>query len=169
MKQYLATGKIVGTHGIKGEMRVECWCDSPQFFCQLKKVYLHNGNRMLEVKSRVHKHIAIMKAKGIDSIEDAEKLRNQVLYMNRNDVILEEGTYFIQDIIGLCVYDADSNQLYGKVTDVMQTGANDVYQITNDDGKDYLIPVIDEVVMSVQPENGKILICPLKGIFDDED
>ncbi|MBQ7522277.1 MAG: 16S rRNA processing protein RimM [Clostridia bacterium] len=169
MKQYLETGKIVGTHGIKGEMRVECWCDSPQFFCQLKKVYLQNGSRMLEVKSRVHKHIAIMKAKGIDSIEDAEKLRNQVLYMNRNDVTLEEGTYFIQDIIGLRVYDVDSNQLYGKITDVIQTGANDVYQITNDDGKDYLIPVIDEVVISVEPDNEKILIRPLKGIFDDED
>ena len=168
VNQYLETGKIVGTHGIKGEMRVECWCDSPEFFCQLKKVYLQEGICCLKVKSRVHKHIAIMKAEGIDTIEEAEKLRNKVLYIDRNDVALEEGTYFIQDLIGLSVYDVDNGSLYGKVTDVMQTGANDVYQITDSNGREYLIPVIDEVVIAVDLDSEKILIRPLKGIFDDE-
>ncbi len=169
LKKYLETGKIVGTHGIKGELRVECWCDSPDFFCQLKKVYLQEGKQCLEVRSRVHKHIAIMKVKGIDTIEEAERLRNKVLYMDRNDVQLEEGAYFIQDLIGMAVYDVDNGTLYGKVTDVMQTGANDVYQITADDGKNYLIPVIDEVVITISVDEEKIFIRPLKGIFDDED
>ena len=142
---------------------------SPDFFCQLKKVYLQEGKQCLEVRSRVHKHIAIMKVKGIDTIEEAERLRNKVLYMDRNDVQLEEGAYFIQDLIGMAVYDVDNGTLYGKVTDVMQTGANDVYQITADDGKNYLIPVIDEVVITISVDEEKIFIRPLKGIFDDED
>ena len=169
LKKYLETGKIVGTHGIKGELRVECWCDSPDFLNKKKKVYLQEGKQCLEVRSRVHKHIAIMKVKGIDTIEEAERLRNKVLYMDRNDVQLEEGAYFIQDLIGMEVYDVDNGTLYGKVTDVMQTGANDVYQITADDGKNYLIPVIDEVVITISVDEEKIFIRPLKGIFDDED
>ena len=168
MKQYLETGKVVGTHGIKGEMRVECWCDSVEFFCQFKKIYLNEGERCIEVHSRPHKNIAIMKAKGIDTIEQAETLRNKVLYINRNDVELPEGEYFIQDLIGTEVYDIDNGRFYGKITDVMKTGANDVYQITASDGKDYLVPVIDDVVKEIDIYAGKIQIRPLKGIFDDE-
>ena len=169
MKQFLEAGKIVGTHGIRGEMRVEVWCDSPEFFCQLNTVYLNEGKTPIKVKSRPHKNIALVKAQGVESIDDAEKLRGKILYMNRNDVSLDDGEYFIQDLMGLEVYDVDSGVLYGKITDVFPTGANDVYQITDDNKKDYLIPVIDDVVISIEPENGKVLIKPLKGIFDDED
>ena len=109
-----------------------------------------------------------MKAKGIDTIEQAETLRNKVLYINRNDVELPEGEYFIQDLIGTEVYDIDNGRFYGKITDVMKTGANDVYQITASDGKDYLVPVIDDVVKEIDIYAGKIQIRPLKGIFDDE-
>lgn len=169
MKQFLEAGKIVGTHGIRGEMRVDVWCDSPEFFCQLKTVYLNEGKTPIKVKSRPHKNIALVKAQGVETIDDAEKLRGKILYMNRNDVSLEDGEFFIQDLIGLEVYDIDTNIMYGKITDVFPTGANDVYQITDDNKKDYLIPVIDDVVISIEPENGKVLIKPLKGIFDDED
>ena len=108
------------------------------------------------------------KIKGIDTIEDAERLRGKVVYIDRNDINLEEGVNFVQDLIGLEVRDADTNQVYGKITDVLRTGANDVYEIT-DKGNKYLAPVIDDVIVEINVDSGFVLIHPMKGIFDDED
>lgn len=169
MEQYLEIGKVVSTHGLRGELRVDPWCDSPQFLCQFKTLYLKKGETKLSVSSRPHKTIAIVKAKGIDTIEEAEKLRGKVLYINRSDARLAPGEYFIQDLMGLDVIDIDTSKNYGKITDVLKTGANDVYQVTDEKKKDYLIPVIDDVVKEIDINGGKVLIKPLKGIFDDED
>lgn len=169
MEQYLEIGKIVSTHGLRGELRVDPWCDSPQFLCQFKTLYLKKGETKLSVSSRPHKTIAIVKAKGIDTIEEAEKLRGRILYINRSDARLAPGEYFIQDLMGLDVIDIDTSKSYGKITDVLKTGANDVYQVTDEKKKDYLIPVIDDVVKEIDINGGKVLIKPLKGIFDDED
>lgn len=169
MEQYLEIGKVVSTHGLRGELRVDPWCDSPQFLCQFKTLYLKKGETKLSVSSRPHKTIAIVKAKGIDTIEEAEKLRGRVLYINRSDARLAPGEYFIQDLMGLDVIDIDTSKSYGKITDVLKTGANDVYQVTDEKKKNYLIPVIDDVVKEIDINGGKVLIKPLKGIFDDED
>lgn len=169
MEQYLEIGKVVSTHGLRGELRVDPWCDSPQFLCQFKTLYLKKGETKLSVSSRPHKTIAIVKAKGIDTIEEAEKLRGRILYINRSDAKLAPGEYFIQDLMGLDVIDIDTSKSYGKITDVLKTGANDVYQVTDEKKKDYLIPVIDDVVKKIDINGGKVLIKPLKGIFDDED
>lgn len=169
MEQYLEIGKVVSTHGLRGELRVDPWCDSPQFLCQFKTLYLKKGETKLSVSSRPHKTIAIVKAKGIDTIEEAEKLRGKVLYINRSDARLAPGEYFIQDLMGLDVIDIDTSKSYGKITDVLKTGANDVYQVTDEKKKEYLIPVIDDVVKEIDINGGKVLIKPLKGIFDDED
>ncbi len=168
-KQFLETGKIVGTHGIKGEVRIDPWCDSPEFLCCFRKLYLDaDGKTFAEVKSRPHKNITLAKIKGIDTIEDAEKLRGKIVYINRDDVELEEGVNFVQDLIGLEVRDADSKAVYGKLSDVIYTGANDVYEITDSEGKKYLAPVIDEVIIETNIDDGYVLIRPMKGIFDDE-
>lgn len=169
MEQYLEIGKVVSTHGLRGELRVDPWCDSPQFLCQFKTLYLKKGETKLSVSSRPHKTIAIVKAKGIDTIEEAEKLRGRVLYINRSDARLAPGEYFIQDLMGLDVIDIDTSKSYGKITDVLKTGANDVYQVTDEKKKEYLIPVIDDVVKEIDINGSKVLIKPLKGIFDDED
>ena len=169
MEQYLEIGKVVSTHGLRGELRVDPWCDSPQFLCQFKTLYLKKGETKLSVSSRPHKTIAIVKAKGIDTIEEAEKLRGRVLYINRSDARLAPGEYFIQDLMGLDVIDIDTSKSYGKITDVLKTGANDVYQVTDEKKKEYLIPVIDDGVKEIDINGGKVLIKPLKGIFDDED
>ena len=169
MEQYLEIGKVVSTHGLRGELRVDPWCDSLESVCQFKTLYLKKGETKLSVSSRPHKTIAIVKAKGIDTIEEAEKLRGKVLYINRSDAKLAPGEYFIQDLMGLDVINIDTNENYGKITDVLKTGANDVYQVTDKDKKDYLIPVIDDVVKEIDINGGKVLIKPLKGIFDHED
>ncbi len=168
-KQFLEVGQIVNTHGLKGEMRVDPWCDGPEFICMFKKLYLKNGDILTITKSRVQKNVAVIKVHGIDSIEQADKLRKTVLYIDRNDVELDDDVFFVQDILGCTVTDADTKKVYGTVTDIIKTGANDVYQITDENGKNFLIPVIDDVVISTDIEEGLIEIRPLKGIFDDED
>ena len=169
-KQFLDSGKIVGTHGIKGEVRIEPWCDSPEFLCAFKKLYLdEKGQTFIEVKSRPHKNITLAKIKGVDTIEAAEKFRGKVVYINREDITLDEGVNFVQDLIGIEVKDAENGTVYGKITDVLRTGANDVYEITDSNNKKYLVPVIDEVVEEINVDGGYVLIHPMKGIFDDED
>ncbi len=169
-KQFLDSGKIVGTHGIKGEVRIDPWCDSPEFLCAFKKLWLdENGTECIEVKSRPHKNIALAKIKGVDTIEAAEKYRGKVVYINRDDINLAEGVHFVQDLIGLEVKDAANGRVYGKISDVLRTGANDVYEIKDADGKTYLAPVIDDVVKEINVNDGYVLIVPMKGIFDDED
>lgn len=168
-KQYLESGKIVGTHGIKGEVRIEPWCDSPQFLASFKKLYLDDrGETSVEVKSRPHKNITLCKIKGVDNIDDAQRLRGKIVYIDRGDIRLGEGVNFVQDLIGLDVLDADTQKNYGKLTDVLRTGANDVYEITSGDGKKYLAPVIDEVIIEKNIDKGFVLIRPMKGLFDDE-
>jgi len=169
LKQYLEIGKIVGTHGVRGELRAECWCDSPQFFAGFKKLYFDEGKEKIDVVSRPHKNIALVKIKGVDTVEQADLLRGRVLYVNRKDIKLPKGTNFIQDIIGLEVVDVDTDEVYGKVTEVIKTGANDVYEVKAQNGKAYYVPVIKDVVIETSPKNGKVLIKPMKGIFDDED
>lgn len=169
-KQYLEIGKIVGTHGIRGEVRIDPWCDSPEFLCAFRTLYLDaQGTQAIAVSARPHKHIALVKIKGVDSIEDAERLRGRVVYMNRDDITLGEGVNFVQDLIGLDVRDADDGSSYGTLTDVLRTGANDVYEVTAPGGSKTLVPVIDEVVISRDVDGGCVLIRPMKGLFDDED
>ena len=168
-KQFLDSGKIVGTHGIKGEVRIEPWADSPEFLCAFKKLYLdERGETAIKVKSRPHKNITLCKIEGIDTIEAAERLRGKIVYIDRGDIKLDEGVHFVQDFIGLEVRDFETDEVYGTLTDVLRTGANDVYEITRD-GKKYLAPVIDEVVREINTEKGYVLITPMKGIFDDAD
>lgn len=169
-KRFLYSGKIVGTHGIKGELRIDPWCDSPEFLCCFKKLYLdEQGRESIKVKSRPHKNIVLCKVDGIDTIEQADKMRGKIIYIDREEIVLDEGVNFVQDLLGLEVKDADNATVYGKITDVLRTGANDVYEITDDNGKKYLAPVIDEVITETNVDDGYVLIRPMKGIFDDED
>ncbi|MEE1322143.1 MAG: ribosome maturation factor RimM [Acutalibacteraceae bacterium] len=169
IKEYLEIGKITGTHGIKGEMRVQPWCDAPDFMKKFKTLYLDKkGEKPLKVSCRPNGHMVIMKAQGIDTIEEASKYREKVLYMKRSEAKLPDGTYFIQELIDCKVIDADDESIiYGTLTDVSETGANDVWHITNEKGE-YLIPAIPPVVIDTDVVAGVIKIRPLKGIFDDE-
>ncbi len=169
IKEYLEIGKITGTHGIKGEMRVQPWCDTPDFMKKFKTLYLDKkGEKPLKVSCRPNGHMVIMKAQGIDTIEEASKYREKVLYMKRSEAKLPEGSYFIQELIDCKVIDADDESIvYGTLTDVSETGANDVWHITNEKGE-YLIPAIPPVVIDTDVAVGVIKIRPLKGIFDDE-
>lgn len=170
MKKFLEIGEIVGTHGVRGEVRVYPWADSPEFLLNFKILYFDEGRINIEINNaRVHKNIVIMKLEGIDTIEDAQKLRSKTLWMDRNDVTLPEDTFFIQDILGIDVVDADSGKRYGILSEVSATGANDVYHIKGDNGKETLIAAVPSVIIQTDIEDCVMKIRPLKGTFDNED
>ncbi|MBR6243800.1 MAG: 16S rRNA processing protein RimM [Ruminococcus sp.] len=165
-KEFLEAGKIVTTHGIRGEVKIMPYTDIPDILCEFDRLFIgKNKDEIFIERSRVFKNTVIAKIEGIDTPEQAEKLRNKMLYMHRDDLELDDDTYFIQDLIGLEVKDADSGELYGKIADVMQTGANDVYVI-KDGEKEYLVPAIADVVISTDIDNNIMTIRPLDGLFD---
>ena len=166
MKKYLEIGKIVSVFGLKGEVKVQPWCDSPDFLCEFDVLYYKSGTPVEVEKARVQKNIVVMKIKDCNTVEEAQKLRNRILYMDRDDVELEEGAFFVQDLIGLRVIDADTGEEYGELTEVSETGANDVYHIKRPDGSFAYIPAIPDVVKETDPEGGIMKITPLEGLFD---
>ena len=158
----------MGTHGLKGEVRIEPWCDSANFLCRFKRLYKADGTEMKVISAKVHKNIAIILFDGITSVEQADMMRSKIVYMNRDDAKLPKGTNFVQDLIGLKVIDFDNDKEYGVITDVIKTGANDVYQVEKD-GKEYFVPVIPDVVKEKNIDEGFVKIFAMKGIFEDED
>lgn len=167
MKQYLEIGKIVNVHGLRGDVKVVPWCDDPEFLCAFETLYLGKSYKPVEITAaRLQKNTVLLHLNGVENVEEAEKLRGQVLYMDRDEVELEEGVYFIQDLIGLEVLDADTRESYGRLTDVLQTGANDVYEVRGEDGKTVLIPAIPDVVLETDLDAGIMRIRPLEGLFD---
>lgn len=166
MKKMLESGKIVNIHGLKGEVKVMPWCDSPDFLCEFDVLYVGKEKKAYEIESaRVHKNMTLIKFKGINTPEAANEMRNRIVYIDREDIELEDGTYFVQDLIGLTVKDADSGEIYGEIKDVLQTGANDVYEIKNGD-KTYLVPAIEQVIIETDIDNAVMLIRPLEGLFE---
>ena len=167
LKQYLEAGQIVGTHGVQGEMRAQPWCDSATVFAVLKQVYLDEaGTRAVKIKSRVHGRVALVTMEGITSMESAQALRGQILYAARQDIPLESGAYFVCDLIGLTIRDADTGEAYGTLTQVSSAGgANDVYHMDKG-GREVLIPVIPPIVKRVDVDAGVVEIHVMEGLFE---
>lgn len=155
MADKMELGKIVNTFGLKGEVKVYPYVD---YISKVKNVYI-NGKLMKIEKARYQKNIAIVKIKGIDTIEQAEELKNLILEMERKDAPeLPKGTYYINDLIGFDVY-TDEGKLLGKLDDIFTTGANDVYQVG-----EILLPAIKDVIKQIDTENKKIVVHMLKGL-----
>lgn len=167
MKQYLEIGKIVNVHGLRGDVKVVPWCDDPAFLCAFETLYLDGGQKAVQITAaRLQKGNALLHFASVDTPEAAEALRGQILYMNREEVELDEGVYFVQDLLGLEVLDADTGESYGLLSDVLETGANDVYEITDRNGVTRLVPAIPDVITETNLEQGVMRIRPLEGLFD---
>ena len=173
LEKYIEAGKIVGTHGVKGEMRVEVYTDSPQFLKKCKELYKKDkfGNivPLGLISSRVHtsKNMLLITVKGITDPTMGDTMRGTLLYFDRESVRLPNKTYFIADILECEVYDGNTGTYYGKVKEVFETGANNVYRIVKDD-KDYLFPAVESMIKSTDIKNKRIEVTPIKGIFDEE-
>ena len=165
MKEILRVGKIVNTHGLKGEVKVIPLTDDPKRYNELEFVLIDGVKRNIE-GCKYQKDRVIVKVEGINSIEEAEKYKNKYMEIPREYAVpLEEDTYYIADIIGCSVYDTEGKNL-GEVYDVIQTKNNDVYWIRKP--KELLIPVLLDIVMDIDVENKKIVIKPV-GEWQDED
>ena len=168
-KPYLEAGQIVGTHGVRGEVRVQPWCDSPQQFATFKKLYWDNqGKQPVKLRARPHKNIALVTLEGVDTVEAAQVLRGKMLYVDRKDLKLPKGHYLVQDLIGITVVDADTGVTYGTLTDVSQTGANAVYHMQTERGE-VLIPAIPDVIIEVNTKKDILRLRPMKGLLDDDE
>lgn len=169
MEDLLQVGIITSTHGVRGEVKVYPTTDDPRRFRRLKEVVLDTGKEKmnLEIEGvKFFKQFVILKFKGLDNINDIEKYRQKSLYVTRkNAVRLQRDEYFIADLIGLKVQDEDGKEL-GMVKDVIETGANDVYEVEMADGKSLLLPAIKQCILNVDVENGTMQVHVLKGLLD---
>lgn len=165
----LEVGKIINTHGLRGEVKVAAWTDTPDVFETLETVYIKvkSEYKPLSLRSiKYQKNNLIVKFAELTDINEAEPLKNQVLYAGRSDLgELEEGVYYIADLIGIEVIDENGASL-GKIKDVMQTGANDIYVVERPSQKDLLIPVLPNVVLSVDINEKKAIVHLLEGLED---
>lgn len=169
MENYLQVGAITSTHGIRGEVKVFPTTDDPERFKKLKQVILDTGRerKELEIEGvKFFKQFVILKFKGIDNINDIEKYKGKNLFVSREHAVkLKKDEYFIADLIGMQVILEDGS-LFGKLTDVLQTGANDVYCVETDQHGEVLLPAIGECIKNVDVEKGEMTVHILQGLLD---
>ena len=168
MKKYLEIGKIVNTHGFRGDVKAQSWCDYPEVMTELKVIYRKVSGKFVGInvqKASVHKEMVLLKLEGIDDFDKANAFREEVIYADRDDIVREDGSFFIADLIGLEVIDVDTGKVYGKLKDVTQYGIHDIYTVKTEKGE-VLIPAVNEFVKKISLEEG-ILIKPIEGMFDE--
>ena len=169
MEDLLQVGIITSTHGVRGEVKVYPTTDDRRRFRRLKEVVVDTGREKLNLEIegfKFFKQFVILKFKGLDNINDIEKYRQKSLYVTRkNAVRLQRDEYFIADLIGLKVQDEDGTEL-GTVKDVIETGANDVYEVEMADGRSLLLPAIKQCILNVDVENGMMQVHVLEGLLD---
>lgn len=163
----LEVGKIVNTHGLRGEVKIVPWTDSPDVFEDISFVYAKRRNEEIKLTLsgiKYQKNNIIVKFKEINSIEEAETFKNSTLTADRKMLgELPEGVYYIADLIGCEVYEEDKEKI-GILSDVFNTGANDIYAVSREKKKDLLIPVTDDSIISVDILNKKIIVRLMEGL-----
>ena len=165
-KQFLEIGKIINTHGVRGEVKIDPWCDSPEVFCALSRVYLADKTEFAVEKSRIiNGNFILCSLSGIKTVEDAVKYKNKVLFVRREDLDVPEDAVLICDILGLPVIDKNTGKVYGTLTDVLQYTCQEVYEITDENGVKTLIPNVPAFIAERDTENG-IFITPIDGFFE---
>lgn len=169
MEDLLQAGVITTTHGIRGEVKVFPTTDDVHRFEDLDSVLLDTGREYIELEIenvKYFKQYAILKFKGINNINDIEKYKGRSLYVTRDQAIpLDEDEYYIADLIGLDVY-LENGEKFGILKDVMETGANDVYIVETEEGKEVLIPAIHECVLDIDVEENRMEIHLMDGLLD---
>lgn len=166
-RKFLECGRVINKRGINGELKLECYCDSPSSVKNAKVLYADNdGKTALNVISlKEYKGFIYLKLEGIDCAEKADELRGRVIYISREDVKIDDNRDFIADLIGLEVRDCDSGIIYGKICDVLNYGASDIYVIKNGNNE-YMLPAVDDIIVEKNLDS-HILVKPIHGIFDE--
>lgn len=167
MQKYLEIGKIINKRGIKGELKVDAYTNSLDDFSSIDEVFLApDGNNPLRIEScKPYNGFIYLKLSGVDTPEMADRLRNRILYVDRDCYDLNDDEIFIADIIGLTVFDAKNGKVYGKVVDVVNYGSHDTYVIKSDKSE-YMLPAVDEFIDNIDIEKG-VFVTPIPGLFDE--
>ena len=159
-KQYIEAGRIVNTHGVAGEVKIEVWLDSPQFLKSFKRCFIDRREVKL-LSARVHKGFLIVKLEGVDDVNAAMALKGRTVFIDRADARLPKGAFFLQDIIGASVVDESGSEI-GKLVDVMETPASNVYVVKGE--REHLIPAVPEFILSTDADNGIITVHLIEGM-----
>ena len=165
--RYIECGKIVNTHGCRGGLKAESWCNSEEDLAALKKLYIKNGEVYTEhkvTKASVLKQFVILEFADLNDMDAAMLLKNKILYAAKEDFQLEDGEFFLADMIGLDVIDVDTNLVYGKLCEIINRGASDIYVVKTEQGE-RMIPAVDEFIISIDIEKG-IFVRPIEGMLD---
>ena len=168
MKEYLECASVIRIHGLNGGLMVNHMCDSYEAFAKIKTLYLRSNGEYAPLKVKKispYKSGALILFSEITDADSATKLRSRILYAHRDDVPLDEGSFFIVDLLGLDVFDANSGVRYGKLKDVINSGAQDIYVVEGDNGVLSYVPAIKEFVKEISLEKG-ILITPIEGMIE---
>ena len=160
--RFLETGRIVNTHGIAGEVKIMPWADEPEFLLEFNTLYI-DGQPMEVAPARVHKNSVLVKIQGVNDINAAVKYRDKVVCIDRADVELEDGAFFLADLMGLEVRDANSGEVLGKIVDVLTPPASNVYVVRG--GKqEHMIPAVDEFVVETNVDEGYLRVRLIEGM-----
>ena len=160
-KEFIEAGRIVNTHGVAGEVKIEVWLDSPQFFKSFKKLYTKAGEELKVLSARTHKGFVIAKLDGIGDINEAMRLKGKDVSIRRSDAALPKGAFFLQDIIGAKVVDEDGNEI-GTLVEIMERPSSNIYVVKGE--TEHLIPAVPEFVMSTDIDSGLVTVRLIEGM-----
>ena len=170
---YIETGEIISLHGVRGEVKVFPWADYPEFLEEFDTFYIKKNKMHFQkfkaVNVRTNKNVVLIEFEGINNTELARNLIGKTLYIDRDEIELEEGTFFVSDLIGCKVINDDTDEVIGEISDVKNLGASDIYYITGKNGQEYMFPAVDEFLMGTDIDAKTVRIKVLEGMFDDED
>lgn len=159
-QQYIEAGRIVNTHGIVGEVKIEVWLDSPQFMKKCGRIFV-DGSAIKIESAREHKGFLLAKLEGIDDVNAAMTMKGKSVYIDRADAKLPKGAYFLQDIIGASVIDESGTEI-GKLAEIMETPASRIYVVRGE--REHLIPAVPEFILKTDAENGIINVHLIEGM-----
>ena len=168
-KEYLECAIIINTHGVRGDVKLESLCDSPEVLASLERVFVLEGGKYREIEVKhasVFKQFVLATLDGVDDMDKAMAMKGTTLYAARDDFDLDEGDYFIADLIGLDVIDNVSGKKYGTLTDVINRGASDIYVIKTESGE-RMMPAVEEFVKRVDLDEG-VFVETIPGLLSDD-
>ena len=164
-EELIVCARVSNTHGFRGTVKVIPLCDYPEIIEEIGYLITCDGHERKIRSLSYHKDLLLVTLEGIDSMEAAEKFKMTDLYARRDDIPMEEGSFFIADLIGLPVYDADSQKKYGVIKAVDNFGASDIYTVKTPTGE-FMIPAVEEYVPEIDLEKG-VFIRPIEGMTDE--
>ena len=164
VEQYLEVGKVTSTHGVMGEVKVQPWADSPDFLCQFDTFYVDEAYVPMKVeRARPHKNMVIVKFEGVTDVPSGLAMRNAILHIDRKDAKLPEGSFFLADLMGLEVRDAETGAVLGKIADVLTLPANNVYVVRGGE-REILVPAVPLFIAETNVDDGYLRVNMIEGL-----